>query len=782
MKKKRILVLSILIPLLSIASVFAGLAWGGIFNSLKNNAEETALEERTEPLDPTKYWDESDEIQAIVADGNPSIIWDGAGSKTNPYLISSPTQLAWLAYRTAFMYEDFNNKYFKQTCDIDVSKYWWQPIGAIQNHSNGLRSNALPFSGFYDGDNHIVSGMYIQKDKQTSFWGYGLFGWISTRTANTIIKNLGVVNSYINVEVGSVGGLVGSVELSNSDFVIENCYSIVNIEGQGDNVGGMAGYITGARNIKFNNCYNLKNIAGQLNVGGLLGNGDGIFNKIEIFNSYNIGAITQLSSTTGAVGGIVGSGDLSIPTTILNCFNLGSINGFSVGAIAGSAKAIITNSYWGGGCSIEIASPNESAVIENCAKLTDITTKAKTQAWYEDSSVWAEEYPWDFENVWEVSAKINDGYPYFAYHFAGTGTKDDPYLIQNEYELRMLSQKVNNVKSYSGQYFEQTADIRMSEEIFTPIGEVSSKPFSGSFNGNNFTILGLNIKSSKQNVGLFGKLGGVVENVNIRESFISGSTTSGANVGSIAGEASESNSKIFNCSSDATIEVLSAYTGGIVGMLRFSGVVEKCTFNGSITGTSFEAGGIVGEIDRSTIKECFCFGNISSTYNKAFVGGLLGYDSSSSTSYISKSIFKGTISGSYYVGGICAATTAMNVSNCLVNGYIRLNDSTSNQYAGGMSAYSASIKATFESCSFVGSSNKVISLLDGGTRATFNGCYSQINNRKGYSGGDFSGFTVVPNMNEDLPMQNNLFSIAIGGQTSEYVIDYLNSKGFSLVA
>ncbi len=103
-------------------------------------------------------------------------------------------------------------------------------------------------------------------------------------------------------------------------------------------------------------------------------------------------------------------------------------------------------------------------------------------------------------------------------------------------------------------------------------------------------------------------------------------------------------------------------------------------------------------------------------------------------------------------------------------------------------------KAQFINCSFVGTSNVDIGYWDSSVdhyneeestikyyyAALIQNCYCQINGKGVYKGSDFSGFTIVPNMNEDLPIQNALYAIAIGGQTSDYIIDYLKSKGFTL--
>ena len=65
---------------------------------------------------------------------------------------------------------------------------------------------------------------------------------------------------------------------------------------------------------------------------------------------------------------------------------------------------------------------------------------------------------------------------------------------------------------------------------------------------------------------------------------------------------------------------------------------------------------------------------------------------------------------------------------------------------------------------------------------TLNACYFDVGvDQKYYTEGDFSGYTITDNMNNGLPMQNNLYSIAIGGNTSEEIIANLVSKGFKVL-
>ena len=68
---------------------------------------------------------------------------------------------------------------------------------------------------------------------------------------------------------------------------------------------------------------------------------------------------------------------------------------------------------------------------------------------------------------------------------SGSGTSSDPYLIASESDWNTLATNVNGGTSYSGQHFKLTADITVTQ--LNMVGTSSNK-FSGTFNGNGFTL------------------------------------------------------------------------------------------------------------------------------------------------------------------------------------------------------------------------------------------------------------------------------------------------------
>ena len=106
----------------------------------------------------------------------------------------------------------------------------WSPIGLDYD---------VKFSGSFDGQGHIVKGIYINTVNSRQ----GLFGY-----NGGTIKNVGVTNSYIKGRY-YVGGVCGYNDYYGS---ISNCYNFGAVSGTGT-VGGVCGYNYYG---SISNCYN----------------------------------------------------------------------------------------------------------------------------------------------------------------------------------------------------------------------------------------------------------------------------------------------------------------------------------------------------------------------------------------------------------------------------------------------------------------------------------------------------------------------------------------------
>jgi prepilin-type N-terminal cleavage/methylation domain-containing protein len=240
-------------------------------------------------------------------------------------------------------------------------------------------------------------------------------------------------------------------------------------------------------------------------------------------------------------------------------------------------------------------------------------------------------------------------------------------------------------------------DIDLSEyDDWTPRG--GNYSFRGEFNGNNYTISNLRIRSAHglPRLGLFGWVdnGAIIENVIltnvdmdinqtggalvgsitdgiIRNCSVSGQITSTSWVGGIVGEAY--NAEISGCINNATINSTSN-AGGIVANTVNSNISD-CTNNGSIHGSW--VAGIVCDSD-GDISNCHNTGSVVGTGN--YTGGIAGCYSGNSISNCSNT---GPIQGGWATAGIAGYISSGDISSCYNEADITATDG----YIGGIAGY-----------------------------------------------------------------------------------------------
>lgn len=216
------------------------------------------------------------------------------------------------------------DKNYIQMADIDLSGYsageGWEPIGVSGD----------PFKGRYDGNGFNISGLKIDRPGADC---QGLFGEVRDAT----IKNIGLVD--VNI-LGNqyVGGVVGSAKRKTE---ITGCNSSGVVNGKGDYVGGIVGYLVGAH---VSDSWSTADIAGQQRVGGIVGYAEGS----ESSNAH-ISRVWSSGNIKGTkwVGGVLGS--FNMWGSINQSYFKGVVEGYgeSVGGLVGwlGAFANIKDSY-----------------------------------------------------------------------------------------------------------------------------------------------------------------------------------------------------------------------------------------------------------------------------------------------------------------------------------------------------------------------------------------------------------------------------------------------------
>jgi hypothetical protein len=239
--------------------------------------------------------------------------------------------------------------------------------------------------------------------------------------------------------------------------------------------------------------------------------------------------------------------------------------------------------------------------------------------------------------------------------------------------------------------YKQEAHLDLLDEPFTPIGlQITSTPFEGLFDGNDFTLANLKIDLSESpdivGVGLFGWNYGTVTNVHV----VSGSVKGTDYVGGICGYNGDGggavSALISNCTNAATVEG-AELVGGICGTIDYHSVVEHCSNAGHIKGTGIYVGGIFGYYEGWTLTDCHNTGEV--TGESAYVGGICGY----ADGEIVGCSNAGAVSGGYYVGGICGEVDMYGYTDLNYTIYLCSNSGaiSAEMYAGGIVGYNLGI-------------------------------------------------------------------------------------------
>lgn len=213
--------------------------------------------------------------------------------------------------------------------------------------------------------------------------------------------------------------------------------------------------------------------------------------------------------------------------------------------------------------------------------------------------------------------------------------------------------------------------------------------FEGVLNGQGYEISGLYVKTGTGYAGLFGIVGGTVENLALRGAVTS--TAANADyVGGVTGMLAEGGI-ISGVTVNVTVTASSCYNvGGIAGFVgtplsassASDTVVTKCANYGSVTGYS-KVGGIAGE-NAGTISLCWNSGTIDGVNSKVGAGGIAGRNGNNNTALESGTIINcyntGAVGNSSikWVGGITGFNNALStVRNCYdigaVQGYGQYN-------------------------------------------------------------------------------------------------------------
>ena len=619
-----------------------------------------------------------EEENSTAVSENETADFEGEGTAANPYKIQNVDDLKLLA-ENVNNGEAYANTYFKLTANIDLNNEPnWTPIG----------TEDTLFQGTFDGGGHQITNLKIGKRE----YG-GLFGNVWGATIQNC-NVTGEVNGY-----NYSGGIVG---YANDNTHILNCSFQGNVEGNGQDRGGIVGSTSIGCDVS--GCFVTGTVTGGNCVGGIAGNGVGTIKNcyaladvtaagdsaggiagyaynLSIENCYYSGKV----SSNGNAGGIAG---IARNSEIQNCVSLAErVTGvWQVNRIAGgNHNATLTDNYAWDGTTVSGSAASDGADLA----YTNGTLSPQFSAIFGENNS-----AWDFTDnglpILKNTGGTQSAYlpPYLTGEgFYGKGTEKNPYEIRNVNDLKLLAEKVNGGVTYKDKYFKQTANIDLENEPnWTPIGgTVIEHPstweisvFKGNYDGDGYKITNLTTTEDSNHVGLFGK----VEDATIQNCNITGNVNGYNYVGGIVGGVGVK-TKILNCSFQGSVMGESDCVGGIVGETSAECEVSGCFARGKVEGLQ-KVGGIAGK-GVGTIKNCYALADV--TARDRIAGGIAGgtYNLTIENCY-----YGGDVLAKNYAGGIAGVMDSTSGSSTTIKNCVSLAESVTaginsvNRIAGGV--------------------------------------------------------------------------------------------------
>jgi len=553
-------------------------------------------------------------------------------------------------------------------------------------------------TGLINLENCFVMGDVFAHASQRVTVG-GLIGWGLGSGVTSTVENcfvVGDVSASCSSYEAYAGGLIG-------DFLvidIKNCHVIGDVTAfatASANAGGLAGRSIGAGSIKIMNCFVVGDVSASgsaPSAGGLLGYS---YCTLEITSCYVMGVVSASHSVVSYAfaGGLVGYNSVgSTATTVItikNCYVVDDVlasgsgyvyAGGLIGCGGGRGDIIIENCYVTGDV---ISSANAgdlfgvidgySTTVNSCYRIstqtvmgTTINTRGETLSPAQMRQQWSF-VGWDFENIWAINPTVNNGYPHLK------NLDSDPQLPDDVIHIRTVTQlaAIGGPES-AGKYYVLDNDINLVNE-WIPIND-----FRGTFDGRGHTINNLYIleSSNRQHAGLFGQISSAsvaIKNIgiNIGSNGLTGTSLVGGLIGFVSGSV-----VVENCYVTGDVSGFSSGVGGLIGFVSSSSsslVVENCYATGDVSG-AFYVGGLIGYISStmSVVENCYATGDVYSVSYHA--GGLIGYVTSSSSAIVKNCYATGDVySRSYGVGGLIGSvfvygTGSVVVENCYATGNV----------------------------------------------------------------------------------------------------------------
>lgn len=532
----------------------------------------------------------------------------GSGTAADPYLIGSDADWETFVSYINDKGGNYRFKNYKLTADIHVTSMV------------GKNDDTNAFKGIFDGNGHTMT-LNLTTDGSSNF--FAPFRYVGGSTFKRLhIAGKITSNSYY------VASLVGHHRWGTLN--IYNCWSSVDIvctkkTGNSFNA-GFVGYSYDSK-ININNCRFDGSLQGA-ETGGWSGFvGQRMSNSSSMNISNCLFAPTQLTAATNNSNTFAYNSD--VITNSYYTKPLGKEQGTAVGTMADSELLNSLGKGWEKRENkivpvFDIKNLSTGSIECNTfwAYTGEEVTVTPTVKDMDGNTVSSENYSVSFSPspvkevgryTMTVTSNTANGYSGTLTHqfkvtknISGTGTKDEPYLINTTDDWNLFAKSVEGGIDYYGKYVKLTNDITISTMVGV-CDESGDRPFRGIFEGDNHTLTA-NITSTatgdnknNQGVAPFHLIKqATIQNLTVAGNIKSASKYAAGLVGWIDGKSKDSNIK--DCIVKATITTSADCAGGFVGNICYSDrnnlYFTNSVFAGKIINTSSDdsrrAGGFCG--------------------------------------------------------------------------------------------------------------------------------------------------------------------------------------------
>ena len=268
--------------------------------------------------------------------------------------------------------------------------------------------------------------------------------------------------------------------------------------------------------------------------------------------------------------------------------------------------------------------------------------------------------------------------------FVGKGTNDDPFQIRNKADMMLLARMTNDEGiPYTGKYFKVMNDIDFDSTAYTPVA-FQAHQFNADFDGDGHKFININYTlPAKNTTGYFGLFGNVDAQGYIHDMTLESGTIQTYNgaagfVGKLWGKAERLVNK-------ATITTGTTSTaGGIVGAVKYGGLVKACQNMGQVVAAKGSNGGIAYNVEAGgTIDSCQNLVDMTTSTAKLAGIAVNNYGT------ITRCDNYGQLVATGMVAGIVCTDYAGTISQC--HNHANLGDGTQNNVAGILTAADRSI-------------------------------------------------------------------------------------------